>query len=80
MSALPPKTDIAERDGNVRFVPKAAVSRRSKNSLSKPAYSITSSAAAGQVAEHGGAIPLGYRYNIQSVFKSPVWAAHLAGG
>jgi hypothetical protein len=32
------------------------------------------------VAEHGGAIPLGYRYNIQSVFKSPVWAAHLGGG
>jgi hypothetical protein len=23
MSALPPKADIAERDGNVRFVPKA---------------------------------------------------------
>jgi hypothetical protein len=27
MSALPPKADIAERDGNVRFVPKADISQ-----------------------------------------------------
>jgi hypothetical protein len=35
MSALPPKADIAGRQLNVRFVPKAAVSRCSKNPLSK---------------------------------------------
>jgi hypothetical protein len=33
MSALPSKADIAERDWDVRFVPKAAVSRRSKKSV-----------------------------------------------
>jgi hypothetical protein len=27
MSALPPKADIAERDGNVRFVPLADIDR-----------------------------------------------------
>jgi hypothetical protein len=27
MSALPPKADIAERDWNIRFVPKAEVSK-----------------------------------------------------
>jgi hypothetical protein len=42
MSALPPKADIAERDRNVRFVPKADKVRCSKN----PAYSITASAVA----------------------------------
>jgi hypothetical protein len=35
MSALPPKADIANCDRHVRFVPKAAVSRCSKNPLSK---------------------------------------------
>jgi hypothetical protein len=35
MSALPPKADIAARNQDVRFVPKADVSRRSKNPLSK---------------------------------------------
>ena len=30
MSALPPKADIAECDGHVRFVPKADILRRSK--------------------------------------------------
>jgi hypothetical protein len=35
MSALPPKADIAERNWDVRFVPKADVSRCSKNPLSK---------------------------------------------
>jgi hypothetical protein len=30
MSALPPKADIAERNWDVRFVPKADVSKRSK--------------------------------------------------
>src|SRR6516162_1834731 len=30
MSALPPKADMDRRDGNVRFVPKPAVSNRSK--------------------------------------------------
>jgi hypothetical protein len=35
MSTLPPKADIVERDRHVRFVPKAVVSRCSKNSLSK---------------------------------------------
>jgi len=39
MSALPPKADIAERDRDVRFVPKADILRRSKVIL----YSITSS-------------------------------------
>jgi hypothetical protein len=33
MSALPPKADIAECDRNVRFVPKAAVSRCSNGAL-----------------------------------------------
>jgi hypothetical protein len=33
MSALPPKADIAECDWDVSFVPKAALSRRSKNTL-----------------------------------------------
>jgi hypothetical protein len=33
MSALPPKADIAKCDSYVRFVPKAAVSRCSKNPL-----------------------------------------------
>jgi hypothetical protein len=28
MSALPPKADIAQHGGNVRFVPKAAASRK----------------------------------------------------
>jgi len=32
MSALPPKADILERDRHVCFVPKAAVSNRSKGS------------------------------------------------
>jgi hypothetical protein len=31
MSALPPKADIDERNGDVRFVPKADVSNRSKS-------------------------------------------------
>jgi hypothetical protein len=35
ISAFPPKTDIRRRDLHVRFVPKAVVSRRSKNPLSK---------------------------------------------
>jgi hypothetical protein len=35
MSAFPPKADIVQRGGNVRFVPKAAVSKCSKNPLSK---------------------------------------------
>jgi len=39
MSALPPKADIAERDRDVRCVPKADILRRSKVIL----YSITSS-------------------------------------
>jgi hypothetical protein len=30
MSALPPKADIAERDQDVRFVPKAVIEGRSK--------------------------------------------------
>lgn len=42
MSALPPKADIDHDGGNVRFVPKADVSNRSKKCL----YSITSSARA----------------------------------
>jgi hypothetical protein len=33
MSALPPKADIAERDPNVRYVPKADKVRRSKTGL-----------------------------------------------
>src|SRR6516225_3824148 len=33
MSALPPKADIAERDGNVRFVPKADIRLLSPMSL-----------------------------------------------
>ena len=33
MSALPPKADITKRDQNVCFVPKADVSRCSKNPL-----------------------------------------------
>src|SRR5262245_27735083 len=41
MSALPPKADIERHDWHVRFVPKAAVSNRSKAGP----YSITSSAA-----------------------------------
>jgi hypothetical protein len=35
VSALPPKADIRRRQLNVRFGPKAAVSRCSKNPLSK---------------------------------------------
>jgi hypothetical protein len=31
MSAFRPKADIVQHDGHVRFVPTAAVSRRSKN-------------------------------------------------
>jgi hypothetical protein len=42
MSALPPKADMAQDGGNVRFVPKADVSDRSKAAR----YSITSSAVA----------------------------------
>jgi hypothetical protein len=30
MSALPPKADIAQHGGNVRFVPKADILRRGK--------------------------------------------------
>jgi hypothetical protein len=33
MSALPPKADIVQRQGDVRFGPQAAVSRRSKLQL-----------------------------------------------
>jgi hypothetical protein len=33
MSALPPKADIAQHGGNVRFVPEAAVSNRGNVSL-----------------------------------------------
>src|SRR5262245_17289369 len=40
MSALPPKADIERSDGDVRFVPTAAVSNRSK----QLSYSISSSA------------------------------------
>ena len=43
MSALPPKADIGTQPHNVRFVPKADVSRCSIR-YTKPAYSITSSA------------------------------------
>src|SRR6516165_3483343 len=39
MSALPPKTDIDERDRHVRYVPKADLC-----TAAKAAYSITSSA------------------------------------
>jgi hypothetical protein len=39
MSALPPKADIAGRCLNVRFVPEAAVSNRSKSSPTAPANS-----------------------------------------
>jgi hypothetical protein len=35
MSALPPKADIKSRIRDVRFVPKAVVSRCGKNPLSK---------------------------------------------
>jgi len=45
MSALPPKADMVHRDRDVRFVPKAAVSNRSKQRT----YSITSSASASSV-------------------------------
>ena len=45
MSALPPKADIAERDGNVRFVPQADILRCGKERR----YSITSSARASSV-------------------------------
>jgi hypothetical protein len=40
MSALPPKADIAERDRNVRFVPKADILRGSEEhpySIASPA-------------------------------------------
>jgi hypothetical protein len=33
MSALPPKADIAEREGNVRFVPKADIGTAKKASF-----------------------------------------------
>ena len=46
MSALPPKADIAKRDLDVRFVPKADILRCSKDCR----YSITSSAWARRVA------------------------------
>jgi len=36
MSALPPKADIAERDWNVRFVPKADIMRCSKTLFDYP--------------------------------------------
>jgi hypothetical protein len=42
MSALPPKADIAQHDGNVRFVPLSDVSNRGKIAR----YPITSSALA----------------------------------
>jgi hypothetical protein len=42
MSALPPKADIAERDQDVRFVPKGDILRCGR----EPRYSITSSALA----------------------------------
>src|SRR6516165_9286734 len=47
MSALPPKADIRETSPNVRFVPEAAVSNRSKLGH----YSITSSARASRVGD-----------------------------
>jgi hypothetical protein len=47
MSALPPKADMDQRDGNVRLVPTAAVSSRSK----VIPYSITSSARASSVGD-----------------------------
>jgi hypothetical protein len=46
MSALPPKADIAERDRDVRFVPKADIVRCGE----RRRYSITSSAWASRVA------------------------------
>ena len=44
MSAFPLKADLRCQSTHGRLVPKAAVSRCSKNPLSKVAYSITSSA------------------------------------
>jgi hypothetical protein len=38
MSALPPKADIAERDGDVRFVPKADISDWSHRSRAEEKY------------------------------------------
>jgi hypothetical protein len=49
MSALPPKADIAERDRDVRFVPKADILRCSKERR----YSITSSA---RTSNEGGMV------------------------
>jgi hypothetical protein len=46
MSALPPKADIAECDGHVRFVPKADILRCGRDWR----YSITSSARETRVA------------------------------
>ena len=51
MYALPPKADIRHGNGDVRYVPKAGVSRCSKNPLSKAAYSITSSASKSTLSE-----------------------------
>ena len=40
MSALPPKADIVQHGGNVRFGPKAAVSRCSKNPPPKASFNL----------------------------------------
>jgi hypothetical protein len=45
-----------------------------------PATSTKREPRRGTRAAHGGAIPLGYRYNIQPVCESPVWAAYLTRG
>jgi hypothetical protein len=42
MSALPPKADIAERDRDVHFVPKADIMRFSKQPPNRPLSSICS--------------------------------------
>jgi hypothetical protein len=50
MSALPPKADIAEGDGHVRFVPKADIPRCGKNALFDQLIS-----APAQIERHGNA-------------------------
>jgi hypothetical protein len=67
MSVLPPKADIDHDGGNVRFVPRADVSNRSKKCL----YSITSSARANTLggtskAECFGSLDVEHGFRISS--------------
>jgi hypothetical protein len=71
MSALPPKADIGTQSRNVRFVPKADLSKRSKKARSRTEFGVHSPARGrrGALSSQGAGRP---------VLDAPL--AHQSGG